>query len=44
MEKASGKEIKKVMCDRRAGDAAVSMCDPKKAEEVLGWKTELTIE
>lgn len=44
MEKAAGKELKKVMCERRAGDAAISMCDPTKAQEILGWKTELTIE
>lgn len=44
MEKASGKELKKVFAPRREGDAAISMCDPSKAREVLGWQTELSIE
>lgn len=44
LEKASGKEIKIVFGGRREGDAAVSMCVPDKALNVLGWKTELSIE
>ena len=43
-EKASGKKIKYIIKPRRSGDIAVSYCDPKKAEEELGWAAEYGIE
>jgi UDP-glucose 4-epimerase len=38
MEKATGKPIPYQMTARRAGDIATVYCDPKFAEEFLGWK------
>jgi len=38
MEKASGKEIKYKIGDRRPGDIAECYADPAKAEKELGWK------
>eukprot|EP00756_Hemistasia_phaeocysticola_P019180 Hpha_TRINITY_DN15643_c1_g8::TRINITY_DN15643_c1_g8_i2::g.101276::m.101276/K01784/galE, GALE; UDP-glucose 4-epimerase len=38
MEKASGKEIKYKVGDRRPGDIATCYADPAKAEQELGWK------
>ena len=43
-EAASGVEIQKQIQGRRAGDAATSMAVPDKANEILNWKTELTIQ
>ena len=37
-EKACGKEIKKVMLDRRPGDIAECYADATKAREILGWQ------
>lgn len=36
-EKACGRELPYVIKPRRAGDIAISYCDPKKAEKELGW-------
>eukprot|EP00658_Telonema_sp_P-2_P010353 TRINITY_DN13905_c0_g1_i1.p1 TRINITY_DN13905_c0_g1~~TRINITY_DN13905_c0_g1_i1.p1 ORF type:complete len:356 (-),score=78.04 TRINITY_DN13905_c0_g1_i1:491-1558(-) len=44
MQTAVGKEIKVVMGDRRAGDLPAFYANTSKAEEVLGWKTKLSIE
>ncbi|MBR0461479.1 MAG: UDP-glucose 4-epimerase GalE [Erysipelotrichaceae bacterium] len=43
-EKACGREIPYVITDRRPGDIATCFADPKKAEELLGFKTEMDIE
>ncbi len=42
--KASGMELPHKIVGRRAGDLAALCADPSHAEEVLGWKTELTID
>ncbi len=43
-DKACGKELPYVIDPRRPGDIATCYSDPKKAEEVLGWKAEKTLE
>ncbi|MDO4614143.1 MAG: UDP-glucose 4-epimerase GalE [Lachnospiraceae bacterium] len=43
-EKACGRELPYVIDPRRPGDIASCYSDPKKAEEVLGWKAEKNIE
>ena len=43
-EKACGKEIKKVMLDRRPGDIAECYADATKAKEMLGWKAEKNLD
>lgn len=43
-EKASGVKITTKIQDRREGDAETCLAIPDKANKVLGWKTELTIE
>ena len=43
-EKVSGKKLPYAVVGRRAGDLAEVCADPGKAEQELGWKTELTIE
>ncbi len=43
-KRASGKPIPYQIVARRPGDAAVSYCDPSKAERELGWKTELDLD
>lgn len=43
-EKASGVEIKRQMVGRREGDAETVTCVPDKANQTLGWRTELDIE
>ena len=43
-EKACSREIPYVITDRRPGDIATCFADPKKAEELLGFKTEMDIE
>ena len=40
---ASGKELPYKIVGRRAGDLAEMWANADKANEVLGWKTELTI-
>ena len=41
---ATGVEVPYVITDRRAGDVAVSYADAGKAERVLGWRAERTIQ
>ena len=43
-EKASGLKIPYVMGPRRPGDVACLLAIPDKANNDLGWKTELTID
>ena len=43
-EKASAKKINYVFTKRRAGDVAISFCDPSKALNELGWKTEKNLD
>lgn len=43
-EKASGQTISYEMAPRRAGDLAEFYACPKKAKELLGWQTHLTLE
>lgn len=42
-EEVSGVEIKTVIKERRPGDVAVFYCDPSRAWNELGWKTEKTV-
>eukprot|EP00003_Mantamonas_plastica_P026056 TRINITY_DN5226_c0_g1_i2.p1 TRINITY_DN5226_c0_g1~~TRINITY_DN5226_c0_g1_i2.p1 ORF type:complete len:254 (-),score=71.75 TRINITY_DN5226_c0_g1_i2:713-1474(-) len=44
MEKASGKEIKYQIVDRREGDVASCYADPKLANDELEWKAEFGLE
>ncbi|MQA03958.1 MAG: UDP-glucose 4-epimerase GalE [Streptosporangiales bacterium] len=37
-ERAVGHQLPSVVADRRPGDAAVSYCDPSKAQRDLGWR------
>ena len=39
MEAASGRSIPYAITDRRPGDAAISVADPSKAAQRLGWRT-----
>lgn len=43
MESASGKKVKTEVAPRRSGDPAVSYANPKKAEEILKWKTKYNL-
>ncbi len=43
-EKATGIEIKYEITPRRAGDIAECYADPTKAEKILGWKVEKSLE
>lgn len=43
-EKASGQEIPYQIVNRRPGDVPTCYADPAKAESVLGWKANLSIE
>jgi len=43
-ESASGIKIPTQIQARRAGDTATCLAIPDKVNEVIGWKTELTIE
>ena len=43
-EKESGKKLNTQFAPRRPGDLAMVYANPAKAENELGWKTELTIE
>lgn len=43
-EKVTGKKIKAEVADRRAGDAGALYANSKKAQTILGWKPERTIE
>lgn len=43
-EKACGRELPYRIQPRRSGDIAVCYCDAAKAEKMLGWKAEKTLE
>ena len=43
-EKATGKEVKYKIVERRPGDIATCYSNPAKAERELGWKAEKTLE
>ncbi|MBO6879234.1 UDP-glucose 4-epimerase GalE [Winogradskyella sp.] len=43
-EKVSGKKLNYKVVDRRAGDVISAYADTNKANDVLGWKTELTLD
>jgi UDP-glucose 4-epimerase len=43
-ERATGEKLNWAFAPRRAGDVIQAYADTAKANEVLGWKTELTIE
>jgi UDP-glucose 4-epimerase len=43
-ENANGVKIPVNIADRRMGDAPVSYCSTEKAEKILGWKAEKTVE
>lgn len=43
-EKVSGETLNYKIVDRRAGDVTAAYADTTKANEVLGWKTEKTLE
>ena len=43
-EKVSGKKLNYKIADRREGDVISAYADTNKANEVLGWKTELTLD
>ncbi|MBM5797312.1 MAG: UDP-glucose 4-epimerase GalE, partial [Cyanobacteria bacterium K_Offshore_0m_m2_072] len=42
-EAASGKPVPYTIVDRRPGDAASTVADPKRAAELLGWRTRRSI-
>lgn len=41
---AAGRDIPYVIADRRPGDIATSLADPRRAEERMGWRAELGLE
>ncbi len=43
-EKASGKKIKYQFTKRRAGDVAISYCDPSKAKNELEWEAKYNLD
>lgn len=43
-ELATGKDIPYDIVDRRAGDVAICYANPAKAEKLLGWKAEKTLQ
>lgn len=43
-DKVSGKTLKYQIVDRREGDITAAYADTAKANDVLGWKTELTLD
>lgn len=43
-ERVSGKKLNYRIVDRRPGDDAMAYADTKKANEILGWKTESTLD
>ena len=43
-KKASGQDVPYVIQGRRPGDAVLAVAIPTKANTVLGWKTELSVE
>ena len=44
VEKASGKKVKYEIMSRRSGDPALSYANPSKANDILGWQAEYTLE
>jgi UDP-glucose 4-epimerase len=44
MQKAAGREVTHVLGPRRAGDVPAAYANPAKAERVLGWKPQYSIE
>ena len=44
MEAASSSSIPYAITDRRPGDAAISVADPTKAAQRLGWRTRRGLE
>jgi UDP-glucose 4-epimerase len=44
MAEISGKDIRTRVAERRVGDVGVCIADPSKAEEMLGWTPEKTLE
>lgn len=44
VEKASGLEIKRENAPRRAGDPALSICDPSRANTILNWTPAFDLE
>ena len=43
-EKVSGEKLKYQIVDRREGDVVAAYAETSKANDVLGWKTELTLD
>lgn len=43
-ERACGRSLPSEVVSRRAGDVAASVADPSKAEKILGWRTQHTLE
>ena len=43
-EKITGEKLKYRIVDRRAGDVVSVYADTTKADEILGWKTQRTME
>ena len=43
-ERISGREVPKVLTDRRAGDPVVSFADPATVQRVLGWSATRTLD
>ena len=43
-EKVTGQKLNYKIAPRRAGDVIEAYADTKKANEVLGWKAELTLD
>lgn len=44
VEEASHKKVNFVVCPRRSGDPVMSFADAKKANSILSWKTQYSIE
>ena len=44
VERAAGKKVKTVDQERRSGDATISVADPSKAEKILNWKAEYSLD
>jgi UDP-glucose 4-epimerase len=44
MGKAVGRELPYQLCPRRPGDVAMTVCKPTKANTLLHWKAEQTLE
>jgi UDP-glucose 4-epimerase len=43
-ERVSGKKLNYTVVDRRAGDIISAYADTRKANEILGWKAESTLD